>query len=70
MSQENCYWLTFRGQPACSAENRLGKWKLGRRLHPGKRRRRWTKQAVGVMGGGSASLFQAEPMGMGVRDKR
>lgn len=26
LSQEDCYWLTFRGQPACDAENRLGKW--------------------------------------------
>lgn len=31
---------------------------------------RWTKQAVEVMGGGSASLLQAEPMGMAVQDKR
>lgn len=26
LSEENCYWLTFRDHSACCAENRLGKW--------------------------------------------
>lgn len=32
LSEENCYWLTFRDHPACCAENRLGKREPGRAL--------------------------------------